>query len=213
LNAFYEGLVLGLVLSVLAGPILFALLQTGIEQGFRAGMMIAFGVFMSDLLFVMTVYFGLSYLLVLINLASFKPTLGIIGGILLILIGLKTLVSKVPTLPENFLPGDSVVSAPKASYFSLWSKGFVINSLNPFTFFFWGVVATAKLVEKDFHQFEYFLFFGAILLVILTTDTLKVLLAKSIRKFIKPQYLLWVGRIAGIAFVVFGIVLILRVMA
>jgi threonine/homoserine/homoserine lactone efflux protein len=214
LNALHEGLILGLVLSVLAGPILFALIQTGIEQGFRAGMMIVLGVFMSDLLFVISVYFGLSYILALINLENFDLILGLIGGIILILIGFKTLLSKVSAFPEIFSSpnGISVKTPQKAGYLSLWSKGFAINSLNPFTFFFWGVIATAKLAEKDFNPNEFLLFFGGILFIILATDTLKVILAKSIRKFLKPKHLLWMRKIVGIAFIIFGLVLIYRVM-
>ena len=93
MNALFEGIWFGLMLAVLAGPILFALLQAGIEQGFKAGMMVALGVFFSDVLFVLTVYFGLTYILAIVNLDGFKITLGVAGGIALILIGIGTLLS------------------------------------------------------------------------------------------------------------------------
>ena len=98
------------------------------------------------------------------------------------------------------------------SYFKLLLKGFVVNTLNPFTFFFWGVIAAGKLAESGFSENEFFLFFGAILFVIIATDTLKVSLAKVIRKYMKPKNILLVRKISGIAFVIFGIILIVRVM-
>lgn len=212
---------MGLMLTVLAGPILFALLQAGIEQGFKAGMMVALGVFLSDVLFVVAVYFGLSYILAIINLDGFELTLGIAGGIALILIGVGTLLSKSPAMPDDdyFSPtkiNDKVLleksEQHKASYLSLFAKGFFINTANPFTFFFWGVVATAKMAESNFSDDEFFLFFGGILFVIIASDTLKVYLAKFIRKKLKPEKILLVRRISGIAFVIFGVVLMLRVM-
>jgi threonine/homoserine/homoserine lactone efflux protein len=90
-------------------------------------------------------------------------------------------------------------------------KGFLVNTLNPFTFFFWGVIAAGKLAESGFSKNEFFLFFGAILFVIITTDMLKVYLAKVIRKYLKPGNILLVRRISGVAFVIFGIVLMVRV--
>ena len=220
MNAFFEGLSFGLVLTILAGPILFALLQTGIEQGFKAGMMVALGVFISDLIFVLTVYFGLTYILAIVNLDGFKLTLGIAGGIALILIGIGTLLSKPPAMPDEEYFSDKKendkvllekTDKHKSSYLSLFGKGFFINTANPFTFFFWGVVATAKMAESNFSDDEFFLFFGGILFVIIASDTLKVYLAKFIRKKLKPEKILLVRRISGIAFVLFGIVLMLRV--
>jgi len=221
LNALLEGLLMGLMLTVLAGPILFALLQAGIEQGFKAGMMVALGVFFSDLMFVIAVYFGLSYILAIIELDGFELTLGITGGIALILIGVGTLLSKPPAMPDDdyFLDkkiiDNALLKKPdqhKASYLSLFAKGFFINTANPFTFFFWGVIATAKMAESNFSEDEFFLFFGGILFMIFASDTLKVLLAKIIRKKLKPKKILLARKMSGIAFVIFGVILMLRVM-
>ena len=205
----------------MAGPILFALLQAGIEQGFRAGMMVAIGVFISDVIFVGTVYFGLSCILEIINLDGFELTLGLVGGVALIMIGLGTILSKPPTIPEDdfFLEknkSDNLLEEKnekhKSSLLSLFAKGFLVNTINPFTFFFWGVVATAKMAESNFSDDDFFLFFGGILLVIIASDTLKVYLAKTIRKKLKPEKIVLVRNISGVAFVIFGIILMIRVM-
>ena len=220
MSAFFEGLVFGLVLTVMAGPILFALLQAGIEQGFRAGMMVALGVFASDVLFVSMVYFGLSYILAIIELDGFELTLGTIGGVALIGIGIGTLLSKPPHLPNDYFleknkPPTAITQQSiykKSSYLSLWTKGFLVNTINPFTFFFWGVVATGKMAESNFNKDDFFYFFGGILFTTLSSDSLKVYLAKIIRKKLTPHHVLWVRKISGIAFVIFGIILIIRVL-
>jgi threonine/homoserine/homoserine lactone efflux protein len=204
----------------MTGPILFALLQAGIEHGFRAGMMVALGIFLSDVLFVVAVYFGLNYIQAMVKMDGFNLTLGIAGGIALILIGLGTYFSKPPSMPSDDFFSEKEIqedleempNKKNFSYFKLLLKGFVVNTLNPFTFFFWGVIAAGKLAESGFSENEFFLFFGAILFVIIATDTLKVSLAKVIRKYMKPKNILVVRKISGIAFVIFGIILIVRVM-
>ena len=220
MDALLQGLLFGFTLTILAGPILFALVQTGIEQGFRAGMMVAFGVFFSDVLFVTAVYFGLSYIQKIVKLDGFNLTLGIAGGIALILIGIATFFTKPPEVPENdfFSKNENSdnlrqkLTQRTSSIFALFTKGFIVNTLNPFTFFFWGVVAAGKMAESNFSQNEFFLFFGGILFVIIVSDTLKVYAAKTIRKFLKPEKILLVRKIAGAAFVAFGVVLMVRVM-
>ena len=74
-----KGIMLGLLLSILVGPILFALIQAGIERGFRAGAMIGLGIWISDLLFILFAYFGISYLLDILEWDWFELTLGIAG--------------------------------------------------------------------------------------------------------------------------------------
>lgn len=220
MNALLEGFLFGLTLAVMTGPILFALLQAGIEHGFRAGMMVALGIFLSDVLFVVAVYFGLNYIQAMVKMDGFNLILGIAGGIALILIGLGTYFSKPPSMPSDDFFSEKEIqedleempNKKNFSYFKLLLKGFVVNTLNPFTFFFWGVIAAGKLAESGFSENEFFLFFGAILFVIIATDTLKVSLAKVIRKYMKPKNILLVRKISGIAFVIFGIILIVRVM-
>jgi threonine/homoserine/homoserine lactone efflux protein len=45
---------------------------------------------------------------------------------------------------------------------------------------------------------------------VVVTDSLKIGLAKAIRRWLKPKYILWLRRIAGGALMVFGLVLLAR---
>lgn len=46
----FEGILLGLTLTILLGPIFVALTQTGIKHGIRAGISVGTGIWTSDLI-------------------------------------------------------------------------------------------------------------------------------------------------------------------
>jgi len=110
------------------------------------------------------------------------------------------------------LPAWSKSSLRTSSYPSLWLKGFLINTLNPFTFFFWVGVATTVVVDGELEYTEARYFFGGILGTIISTDLLKALMAKRIRKWLRPKHLLWLRRVSGIALIIFALVLLGRVL-
>lgn len=207
MHPFIEGLYFGLILCFLLGPIFFALIQAGIEQGFRAGLVIGFGVWISDFLFIVTVYWGISYISAITAWEGFALTLGIAGGIILVAVGLGTLL----TAPPNIHTSKDVLAQSSISYVGLWIKGFLINTINPFTFFFWISVSTTVVVKDSFDSSAALSFFSGILLMIVLTDILKVALAKVIRKYLKQIHVIWLRRITGIALLLFGIGLMLRV--
>jgi threonine/homoserine/homoserine lactone efflux protein len=203
----FEGIKVGLLLSLLAGPILFTLLQAGIEKGFRAGLAVGSGIWISDVLFIVAVYYGLSYVKNFVSGPAFVLTLGIIGGLLLVIFGVGSLLSK----PLQGIPEQSVSTGAK-HWSGLWLKGFLINTINPFTFFFWIGIAGRVVVDGDLSPQQSFQYFAGIIGIIVVTDALKVGLAKRIRHFLSPHHLLWMRRIAGIGLIAFGIALIVRVL-
>ncbi|MEY4903913.1 MAG: hypothetical protein RLZZ292_1728, partial [Bacteroidota bacterium] len=85
MHLLLEGTLWGIALSILVGPIFFAVIQAGIERGFRAAIILSTGVWLSDLLYIIAAYTGVSYLTVWINDPHFKELFGIIGGGILIL--------------------------------------------------------------------------------------------------------------------------------
>ena len=203
-----NGIKFGLVLCILLGPIFFALIQAGVEEGIRAGTMVGLGIWISDLIFIFGVYLGLSYVRQIVELDNFTLYLGVGGSITLLFFGIGALVSKPPSF-------ESALSGPirSSSYFSLWLKGFLINTINPFTVFFWMGLMSTLIIEGDLNHTQATLFFTGILGTIIATDFAKVLLAKKIRKRLKPVHVLWLRRISGAALIAFGIALLVRVWA
>ncbi|MCB0629367.1 MAG: LysE family transporter [Saprospiraceae bacterium] len=202
----WNGIQLGLALSLITGPILVALIQAGVERGFRAGAAVGAGVWISDLMFILAVYWGGSFLEKLFNNNEALRWLGIFGSLMLIGIGIGTLRSKPPDI--HYVPE---IGTQRSPYHLLWLKGFVINTFNPFPFFFWTSVMTGFVLAHDLGPSEATLFFSGILGTIILTDLLKVILAKRIRNLLKWKHLVWFRRIAGIILVIAGVVLIVRV--
>ena len=202
------GIKVGLILSFMIGPIFFALVQTSVEEGFRAGAMVALGIWVSDTSFVLAVYYGVSYLAEIVKAPSFSLILGIAGSILLACFGLATLL----TIPKGLLSNTLPEYKRSSSYLSLFIKGFLINTINPFTVFFWTSLMGTVVVKDGFDGQQASWFFGAVLGTIVTTDLLKVILAKKIRYSLRPVHLLWLRRISGGALIVFGVVLLFRVL-
>ncbi len=209
MDLIVEGVKVGMILALLIGPIFFAIVQAGVEEGFRAGAMVGLGIWISDLLFIAAVYWGLSYISQVVSGPNFALYLGIGGSITLTLFGLGALLTAPKT---NQLPEWSKQSIRTSSYAGLWLKGFLINTINPFTFFFWIGVASTVVIDGDLEQTEARYFFGGILGTIITTDLAKVLLAKRIRRLLRPIHLLWMRRISGIALILFALALLGRVL-
>ncbi|AEE50818.1 LysE family translocator [Haliscomenobacter hydrossis] len=208
MNMLFDGIKIGLILGFMIGPIFFALVQTSVEEGFRAGAMVALGIWLSDFLFVLAVYFGVSYLAEIVNTQSFTLILGIGGSILLAGFGLASLL----TIPKGLLTNTVPEYKRSSSYPSLFVKGFLINTINPFTVFFWTSLMGTVVIKDGFDGNQASTFFGGVLGTIILTDLLKVILAKKIRYSLRPVHLLWLRRISGGALIVFGVVLLVRVL-
>ena len=168
--------------------------------------MVGLGIWVSDLLYISIVYWGLSYAGRLIQTDSFPLYLGFAGSAILVLFGTGTLLTP-PTAGQL----SKKTTIRSSSYFSLWLKGFLINTINPFTVFFWVGIMTTVVVKDGLEGPQASLFFGGILGTVILTDFLKVLLAKKIRRWLRPWHLLWMRRISGAALIAFGIVLLIRV--
>ena len=57
MNLIWQGILLGLGLSVLVGPLIFLYIQVGIQFGFRSAFFLGLGAWMSDLMFILIIYF------------------------------------------------------------------------------------------------------------------------------------------------------------
>ena len=206
MDLLWDGIKFGLALSILVGPLLFALIQTSIEEGFRAGWMVGLGIWISDLAFIAATYFSISLVAKITKWDGLELTLGIVGGIILILFGIGSLLSKPPNIES--METKAIRQQP---YLSLWLKGFLLNSINPFTFFFWIGVSGLVFTNDTPSETDALYFYGGLIGTLVITDTTKVALAKLIRRWLKPNFILWLRRIVGIVFIVFGIVLLVRV--
>ncbi len=204
MNPLFLGIQMGLLLAILAGPIFFTLMQTGIERGFRAGISVSIGEIFSDVLYITAVYFGLNWLMQHVDETLFKFYIGIFGGIILIAFGISSIIAKPPE------PNEAKAIDAK-TLLGFFAKGFAINTFNPFTLIFWMAATGGKVIAKGYTSLEALLFYGGILGTILFFDILKVWGAKKIRAYMQPQFLVWVRRVSGFGLIIFGLILIMKV--
>lgn len=200
LTALINGIGVGIVLSFLTGPVFFSLIKTSVEKGFRAGASLAIGVFLSDLGYILVALYGARN----IELTpTIKLYMGIFGSLFLIAIGTYYLVKK-KTHDYN---AETVVPS-KTGYFI---KGFLMNTLNPFVLVYWIGVISFLTLDDGLKKEEMLGFFLAALLTIVSSDITKAYVASRIRHMLSPAVLLWMNRIAGIALLIFGIQMLVRV--
>ncbi len=202
----WNGILIGLALAILVGPILFSLIQRSIEQGVKAGLWVAFGIWISDVLFIVGIMFGVTHITQMIESPLFEPLLGILGGFVLIGIGMAMFISKPVDNVKNS-KGIEILS----SQWRLWLEGFLINTINPFSVIFWTGIITTRSVEMDLFSNSSYLFFGSVLGTIIFTDALKIFLAEKIRNYLQPHHILKMRKISGLALFIFGIAMMIRV--
>ena len=104
-----QGILLGLVVSISAGPSFFALVQIGIQRKFKYGLAMSFGISLSDLTLVIVSYFGLASF---ISGDENTVIIGTIGGGILILFGAYSVLTakkggtKTAVTNEDFIPDE-----------------------------------------------------------------------------------------------------------
>ena len=192
-----HGVKFGLILALLIGPVFFTIIQTSVEKGFLNGVLVAFGVSLSDIFYVVICYLGMSQFL---ENGEFRTLLAYAGGIILILFGLYHLVVK--SRRRIYLAIDI---SNERGFFRYLIKGFVINGLSPMVPVFWiGVVSIASLDLGYSDGFDFFIFFISLLLTVLATDVAKAYLADKLRSLVTTRFMTIMNVTLGIILIVFG---------
>ncbi len=196
-----EGLLFGLFLSVSLGPIFIALTQTAVEKGGKAGMTVGLGVWISDFLIVFLTFLFIKKLSTTIESESFQFWMGMAGGIVMIFFGLGSIIKRVELdLHQK--------KHEYKDYLGFWLKGFLVNTINPFTFLFWLSTISTYIIGRKINNTEAIIFLSSILFMIIASDILKVVLAKSIRTKLKAIHIQRFSQVAGIGLLSFGFYLI-----
>ena len=117
--AIRDGILLGITLATLFGfgPALLALVQTSIHRGFKAGISLAVGVFLSDLFLVLLSFEGV---IQIVEQPKNKMAFGLVGGVILIVFGIITALRKARTEVDEI-----EVHNPRTITYIL--KGFFLN--------------------------------------------------------------------------------------
>jgi len=198
-DAVLTGFLLGLALIFSVGPVIFTLIKLRINYGLAPAFYFIAGVWLSDLLWIVTANF-FSSLLGQVN--EYRSLIGIIGAIFLLALGIYYLFFKKYHTKEEL---DSGVQIGKSTHIRLFLTGFFINTLNPGVIALWFAAASQTIQNTNQQKF---IIFGLCLSITVLADILKINLAGKLRRKLTNRNIVIINRAAGILFVIFAVAII-----
>ena len=183
------GFLLGVALCLTFGTVFFALIQNSVDNGFRSGMKIVFGVITGDILFVMAALVGTAFIP---KVQGFETAMAVVGVLFLIAMGLV-----------NILKGTPRLAYPKTSFGNFvyyFTTGFFLNALNPVNFVAW--VAIVAYIRSHLHytDAQQYGFMIAALVGVFATETALAYYANRLKRLFTPRVVRIFNRTTGVVF-------------
>jgi threonine/homoserine/homoserine lactone efflux protein len=173
--------------------VFFYLIKTAIVSGKKAGVAVASGIIIGDILYVVLLLFGFSEVF---ENEVFVRWFAFFGGTLLVMIGIRYLIKKRDISKAK--------SASKGSLWAHFTKGFVLNFINPFVATVW--VGFLAINEEQFSSSASVITSLTITLaVIFLTDLLKIFYAEKLRRLLRPSVLQKTFNTLGIIIILLGL--------
>jgi threonine/homoserine/homoserine lactone efflux protein len=209
--ALLKGLVLGLMLSISVGPVIFSIIKQSINNGHRGGFAFIGGVSASDISLVLVCNLFTSFFDSAMN---HERIIGIAGSIFLIILGFYNIFFKKIVKAD-----ESTIALKKfkmREIAGIFFSGYFMNTLNPGVFLFW-FAASATIIEDSnttVRPLDYrIIVFSTCLIFVVLSDIAKVLLAGKIRTKLTPHNIHIINRISGLILLGFGVVLMWGIVA
>lgn len=194
---FGEGFLTGITLTAMVGPVTMIILRYGMQVNRIAGVWTAIGTWISDFVFIAATWMMTSTLKSWTEDPRIRIWIYIIGGTGLMLTGFILLRGKSSSF-------DTSEKISAAGYTQAFAGGFIVNSLSPFTLFFWIGAAFILQMQSDNPLWYYV----GLMISLAMGDFAKAWLAPKLATLIKEKYIYWVQLIAGIAIIITGIYII-----
>lgn len=198
-SALSQGFLIGIGLSMLIGPVFFSLINTSINQGKRTATYLAVGISLSDLLYIFLAFWGINSLQ---HNKSFLFWVGVIGGCILLLFGIQSIVKK------SKIEANAKIKLEPRDVFKNIFKGFLLNSMHPGVVLFWMATVGGILGEGNFTTMEEVLLFASSILTTFTIDLLKLNLAHKLSQYLTPLFIKRLNVGIGIILVLCGVYLL-----
>lgn len=190
LGALLYGLGTGILLSCTFGTVFFSLVQSSVDNGYRSGVKIAFGVFVCDILFVIFALFGTAFLPAV---PHFDKWLTGIGVIFLSGLGLS-----------NLIRGQTKLVYPKSrigNFLYYFTTGFLLNGLNPVNFIAWATLATYVKATLKYDSWQTGIFFSASVVAIFLSEALIAVFAQRLQPVFTEKVIHYFNKATGIVFI------------
>ena len=202
IEAIVSGLLLGLALVFSVGPVIFTVIKLRINYGILSAFYFIVGVWVSDILWVVTANFFSGFLG---DLLIYKNWIGLLGGSFLFAIGIYFLFFKKYHTKEEL---DHGIVIKKSTHTGLFITGFLINTLNPGVIGLW-LAATTKSISFTLEQ--KIITFSICLGLNIVADILKIRLTGKLGKKLTSKNITIINKISGLMYLAFGIALIAAV--
>jgi len=202
-DAIISGLILGMALVFSVGPVVFTIIKLRINYGIKSAFYFISGVWLSDIIMVFLANFFGEFMG---RLIEYKKSIGVIGGIFLIGLGVFYLFFKRYKKDEKL---ESGVKISSTTNIKLLITGFLINTLNPSVIGLW-LAASTKSIGQPLD--EKLVIFSICLSLNILADILKINLAGKLKKSLTERNIHYINIISGLLFVAFGIVLMVSVL-
>jgi threonine/homoserine/homoserine lactone efflux protein len=197
-----KGLLLGLILSISIGPVIFAILKQSLTNGHKAGYVFVAGVSISDISLLFICNFFTSFFTLAL---AHKALIAMLGAGFLLVMSVYTLFFKRIVFEGGEDSKEKLMS--KRDLVSTFLSGFFMNTLNPSVFLFWfaWTAAISANAEETENPLMYrIIVFGTCLLFVLLSDLVKVALAGKLRPKLTLQNMIIINRVSGIIILIFS---------
>jgi threonine/homoserine/homoserine lactone efflux protein len=198
MDIILNGIITGLLLSVLVGATFFMLIETSMTRGFKAALWFDTGVVLCDTMLITLVYFFTSWINdTIVRNEYFK----IAGGIVFMAFGINYILSRKRNNAEP---------VAMALNLRLFLNGFLINLMNPSVILFWLGTMAITLSNFKYSGRETVVYYSAAVITMTLFDILKAYFAYKISHFINDRILRAIYIFSGVLMFILGLYIILK---
>lgn len=190
LQALLYGTITGVALCLTFGTVFFSLVQNSVDNGYRTGIKIAFGVFVCDIIFVFFAIFGTA---LLPDIPNFQKWMAGAGVVFLVALGLS-----------NLIKGQPKIAYPQTRFGNLlyyFTTGFLLNGLNPVNFISWVTIASYLRTNLHYNLNQVLLFFGASVVVVFLVESAIAVFAHRLKRIFTPKVVTLFNKVTGVVFI------------
>jgi len=190
IESLFYGILTGVALCLTFGTVFFSLVQNSVDNGYRTGIKIAFGVFISDVIFVFFAIFGTS---LLPDIHNFQKWMAGAGVLFLLILGLS-----------NLIKGQPKIAYPTSKLGNLvyyFTTGFLLNALNPVNFISWVTIASYIRSTLHYGYNQVLLFFTASVIAVFFVECAIAVFAHKLKRIFTPKVVTIFNKVTGIVFI------------
>jgi len=205
LSFYIRGLLIGLSIAATVGPMSILCIQRTLNKGQLYGFISGLGIATADCVYGSIAAFGLT--LITDFLLNEQIWIRIIGGLFLMYLGIKTILSQ---------PSERAASLDMKSnsYLGAYTSTFFLTLTNPLTILSFAAIFAGIGVASASNNFISAI---AVVLGVFSGSTLWwIILTSAIslfRKKLNAQWLLWINRVSGAIITIFGIAALISLLS